>query len=166
MMNTEFFQGLRTLAEIKARFKELVKIHHPDVGGDTATMQRLNAEYSRMIEHIAKHGEVKADREAAAAEVPEEYAAAVAAAVNLKGVILEMVGSWIWASGNTYANREALKKAGYIYINKRKMWAWRPATAANTGHSKKGMDWIKAKYGSERITEDTRTHRPTRTAIA
>lgn len=159
MFNSEFFAGCHTLQEVKARFKALVKVHHPDVGGDTATMQRLNDEYSRMIDYIAKHGEIKADREAAAAEVPAEYAAAVAATINLKGVILEMVGSWIWASGNTYPHREALKAAGFRWSSKRKIWYYRPETEGYTGHSKKSNAWIKAKYNAERITTDTRTSR-------
>jgi len=167
MFESEFFSGCHTLQEVKARFKSLVKVHHPDVGGDTATMQRLNAEYGKAVDYIAKYGEIKADREAAAAEVPEEYAAAVAAAVNLKGVILEMVGSWLWVSGNTKANKEALKAAGYIWNNKRKMWFWHPADEKHkSGNSKKSMDWIKAKYGAERITENTKTHKPTRPVLA
>ena len=163
MFNSEFFAGCHTLQEVKARFKSLVKVHHPDVGGDNATMQRLNAEYEKAVEHIAKYGEIKADREAAAAEVPAEYAAAVAATINLKGIILEMVGSWIWASGNTYENREALKAAGFRWSNKRKIWYYRPESQGYTGHSKKSNAWIKAKYNAERITENTRT---TRAAIS
>ena len=33
---------------IQAAYRALVKIHHPDRGGDTSAMQRLNAAYARL----------------------------------------------------------------------------------------------------------------------
>jgi curved DNA-binding protein CbpA len=33
---------------ITAGFRALARRYHPDVGGDTATMQRLNAAYDRI----------------------------------------------------------------------------------------------------------------------
>ena len=149
-MNKRYFEGLRTLAEIKAEYKRLVKVNHPDVGGDTATMQEINGQYAAAVEWIAKYGEGREQADAAK-EVPAEYMAAVAAAVNLPGVVLELIGTWLWASGNTFPAKEALKAAGYVWIGKRRMWAWKPAGAAPSGHSRKGIDWIKAKYGCSRL---------------
>lgn len=146
----EYFEGLRTLAEIKAEYKKLVKVNHPDVGGDTATMQEINRQYSEAVEWIARHGEGR-EQAAAAAEVPEEYAAAVAAVVNLAGVTVELVGSWIWVTGNTYIFRDAIKAAGYMWASKKKAWYWRPADAACHRGGKKSLDQIKEKYGCERI---------------
>ena len=44
MMN-RYFKQCTTLEELKAEYKKLVMKHHPDRGGDTATMQEINAEY-------------------------------------------------------------------------------------------------------------------------
>ena len=41
-----YFDHLHTLAAIKAEYKQLVKLNHPDVGGDTATMQDINGQYA------------------------------------------------------------------------------------------------------------------------
>lgn len=151
---TNYFEGLRTLADIKAEYKRLVKVHHPDVGGDTATMQEINRQYGEAVEWIARHGEGR-DRADAAAEVPEAYAAAVAAVVNLAGVTVELVGSWIWVTGNTYIYREAIKAAGYMWAGKKRAWYWRPAEAACRRGSKMSLDDIREKYGSERIKTGT-----------
>lgn len=43
-----FFKNIRTLDALKKAYRELAMIHHPDRGGDTATMQALNAEYDEM----------------------------------------------------------------------------------------------------------------------
>ena len=34
----------KTLDEVKAQYKKLAKQYHPDLGGDTATMQEINKE--------------------------------------------------------------------------------------------------------------------------
>ena len=97
------------------------------------------------------HGD-GAERAAASAEVPAEYAAAVAAAVNLEGIILDLVGSWIWATGCTYIHKDALKAAGYRWASKKAAWYWRPESAACSRSSRKTLDEIREKYGSERLT--------------
>lgn len=147
----KYFKNCASLSDVKAEYRRLVKLHHPDLGGDTATMQAINAEYAEAVKHIAEHGEGY-DKEAAAKEVPEEYTAAVAAAIHLPGVVLDLVGSWVWCTGNTRPHAEALKKAGYKWAPKKQAWYWRPFWAACKG-SGKSLDQIKAKYGSERITD-------------
>ena len=44
-MITQFFKQCRTLDEAKREFKRLALLHHPDRGGDTATMQEINRQY-------------------------------------------------------------------------------------------------------------------------
>ena len=65
-----YFDHLTRLAEIKKEYHRLTKENHPDVGGDTATMQEINKQYKEAVNWIAKHGEGK-DRQDAAQEVPE-----------------------------------------------------------------------------------------------
>lgn len=145
-----YFDHLTTLAEVKAEYKRLAKANHPDVGGDTATMQEINKQYGEAVEHIRKYGDGR-DRAAAAAEVPAEFVAAVTAIINLDGVTVDLVGAWLWVTGNTYAHKDALKAAGYKWASKKRAWYWHPESAACTG-SRKSLDQIKAKYGAQRIT--------------
>ena len=39
-----------TLAEVKARFRELAMVHHPDKGGDAAEFRRLRDAYERIVQ--------------------------------------------------------------------------------------------------------------------
>ncbi len=43
---TNFFIDCGTIEEVKNRYRDFAKKYHPDLGGDTATMQFINAEYS------------------------------------------------------------------------------------------------------------------------
>lgn len=45
----KFFTNCATLDELKKEYRRLAMIHHPDHGGDTATMQAINAEYDAVF---------------------------------------------------------------------------------------------------------------------
>ena len=49
-MNAEmFFVGVDNKKALKRRYKELLKIYHPDnLAGDTAMIQEINREYDRL----------------------------------------------------------------------------------------------------------------------
>lgn len=44
-MTNTYFKNVTTLEELRKQYKELLKAHHPDNGGDVAIMQEINAEY-------------------------------------------------------------------------------------------------------------------------
>lgn len=43
-----YFEKTKNLDELKKKYRELAFANHPDRGGDTATMQAINAEYDLM----------------------------------------------------------------------------------------------------------------------
>lgn len=45
----KYFTNCRTLDDLKKEFRKLCMIHHPDRGGDTATMAAINAEYEELF---------------------------------------------------------------------------------------------------------------------
>lgn len=157
-----YFAGCKSLEDVKTAYRRLAKENHPDCGGDTATMQEINRQYAAAVENIKRTGSAE-DRAHAAQEVPEEFVAAVNAVVGLKDVVLELVGAWLWATGDTCQHKDALKAAGYKWASKKKAWYWHPIWAASSG-SKMSLDEIRDKYGAEKITDKAST--PTRFAIA
>lgn len=48
-MIMKYFTNCRTLDELEHEFRRLCMLHHPDRGGDTATMQAINAEYDAVF---------------------------------------------------------------------------------------------------------------------
>ena len=52
-----YFNNIRTLEALKKAYRELAMLHHPDRGGDTATMQAINAEYDEMHARLMQSGE-------------------------------------------------------------------------------------------------------------
>ena len=48
----KYFTGINDLTALKAEYKRLALANHPDRGGDTATMQAINAEYDAMFARL------------------------------------------------------------------------------------------------------------------
>jgi len=147
----KYFNECNTLEEVKALYKKLAKENHPDAGGDTAIMQEINTEYAFATARIAKGAgmsDAEADEEI---RLSEEYRQIIEAIINLPGIVIELVGRWLWVSGNTYPVRKALSEAELSYHGKKKVWFYNPDEYKRRG-TNKSLDEIKAKYGSERIT--------------
>lgn len=51
-MKRTWFKGVRTAEAAKARYRELVKTHHPDAGGDPEELLAIKAEYEDVLERI------------------------------------------------------------------------------------------------------------------
>lgn len=150
----KFFNNCLTLQDVKTRYKELAKMHHPDRGGNVATMQDINAEYSFIIAKIVKEGAFTAEQAHDEILQSEAYVKAIEAVINLTGIIVELVGTWLWCTGETYVHRKTLKDALFFFAPKKKAWYFR--TEENKAGSSKGqsqdLNEIRAKYGSENIS--------------
>lgn len=150
----EYFCSCHTIEELRKEYRRLCMIHHPDRGGDAATMAAINNEYDETFRRM-QHDAPTAERTTAQQqeEHPESFRAVVSRLVILEGLKIEVCGSWIWITGNTYANREAIKAAGCRYSKSKTAWYWRPEDAAEIGrHKAVSMDKIRQRYGSQIVT--------------
>ena len=59
----KYFANCRTLDELKKEYRRLAMKHHPDHGGDTATMQAINNEYHDRFEVLKKQHNAAADQQ-------------------------------------------------------------------------------------------------------
>lgn len=152
-MTIKYFTHCKTLDQLRQEYKRLAKIHHPDCGGDDATMAAINAEYdelARKLPNETKDGKTYQPSEEEI-EAPEKFREAVAATLNMDGVTVELCGRWLWVTGNTFPNRDRLKAAGYRFSHSKTAWYWHGAE--DRAHSKKPctMDRIRELHGSEII---------------
>ncbi len=146
-----YFNDCTTIEEVKATYKKLAKQYHPDCGGDTATMQAINTEYAFACAKILKGEDLSAEEADEQIRLSEEYRKVIEQIINLAGITIEVVGHWIWVTGNTYAVKTQLKEAGLFFASKKQAWYYR-ADEYKTKGGKKSLDEIKAKYGSETIS--------------
>lgn len=166
-MNSNYFAQCNTLEEVKQLYRQLAKEHHPDKGGNLETMQAINNQYSRAIATIAKGGkftEAEAEAEILKAEA---YQQAVNKVVNLEGIKIELVGSWIWITGNTkpYASILKSEPSKFIWPKKKtdtSAWFFRTDEFKTSNKGQKmTLDQIRGKYGSQTITGSVNNYKLT-----
>ena len=114
---TTYFINCKNLDELKKAYKAAAMKNHPDMGGDTATMQAINAEYSARFEVLKRSQNEQAaedttGRTHATTESAGDFIAIIAALLKLDGLEIELCGRWLWIGGNTREHKEALKAAG------------------------------------------------------
>lgn len=152
----KFFKDCTTLEEVKATYKKLALQYHPDRGGDTATMQAINAEYAFASAMMIKGANLSQEETEREMKFSEEYREVLEQIIHLPGIVIELVGLWIWVTGNTKPVRQQLSKAKLHYASKKQAWYYRSEYLKEFRGGKKSLDEIRGKYGSQVIRETGR----------
>lgn len=135
------FQNVEGINEAKKIYKNLAKKLHPDVGGDEESFKLLNSIYTDLIEHkIYFSNDFKIDI---------ELEKVISLILHFENITIELVGSWIWVSGDTKEIKDKLKELGFKWASKKKMWFYGEMKGRNP--QEKSMEEIKSKYGSETL---------------
>lgn len=150
MMKNRFFKSTN-IEDLKKEYRELAKKYHPDFGGDTRSFQDMQAEFIDLCQRLADVHKTEEAQEDEAQEAPEEFASVINQVVTLDGVDIEIIGKWVWVSGNTYANKEKIKNAGFFWSSKHKKWYWNGGTHKSKKHSKMNMETIKLVHGCTKV---------------
>lgn len=146
----KYFAACTTLDELKKEYRRLAMIHHPDHGGDTATMQAINGEYSEAFARLKNQHNAAADEAHQTTETPEEFIAIISQLLRFPGLIVELCGSWLWITGETYAIKDQLKAAGCRWSSSKKAWYWHHPEEGHRWHKGTAtMSDIRTKYGSQ-----------------
>jgi hypothetical protein len=150
----KWFNECKTIEEVKTTYKKLAKQYHPDLGGDTATMQEINKEYAFASAKAIKGANLTEEETEHEILSSELYRKAIEQIIHLDGITIELVGYWIWVTGNTYPVRATLKNAGFFFASKKTAWYFRTAEHRVSQNSGKSLDEIRNKYGSEVLNGD------------
>jgi hypothetical protein len=160
-----YFQDCTTQEEAKALYHDLVRKHHPDAGGDTRTMQDINAEYALFQARGAsadarrRQQDAHADNRKSAAdfhdldEVEGILREKIEAALNM-GLDVELIGLWVWVSGDTKTHKEELKANAFKWSPSKTAWYYPGVPSFN--RKPQDMETIRASYGSQRFTKARR----------
>ncbi len=148
-----YLDNAKTIEELKRLYRSWTKKLHPDCGGTDAEMKALNLEYERFFEILKNKHNATADEAHQTTETAAEFIEILEALRNCHGLIIELCGSWLWISGNTFENRDTLKAASCRWSKGKAKWYWRhEEDRTGRKHKSMTMDWIRTRYGSETIT--------------
>ena len=129
MNKMKYFRHCKSLDEVKSEYKKLAQHYLPTETnrGYEAMMTLVDREY---IE-ISQRPKFKQQPQ----EVQEEFLSfpkIIRELVRLE-LELEMCGSWLWVSGNTYDHADKLKELGLKFSSNKKNVCHRGHIVQNTG---------------------------------
>ena len=117
-----------TVEQIKIKYKQLAMKHHPDLGGDLETMKLLNNAYEEALKRC--NGQTTKDDQGK--EHTYKYNQEIERSLmdkiiqllslNMDNVEIDLIGSWIWITGDTKPVKDKLKEAGCTWHSKRGCW--------------------------------------------
>lgn len=123
-----YFKNVNSIQELKKQYKNLVKLYHPDLNKSdtTAIMQEINAEYDTLFAKVKNSftnakGEVY---EKENNETVDEFKNILNKIITFKNCKIEIIGNWIWISGNTKYYKDILKSLSFKWIHNKKAWAY------------------------------------------
>jgi hypothetical protein len=150
MSKTSFFVNCKTLEELKKEYKRLAMLHHPDRGGNLKTMQAINNEYDELFPLLkAQHN--KQYNKNHTNETIEDYKNIINQLIKFTDITIEICGTWIYITGNTYNIKNQLKELGFWWASQKKCWYLKPEGYISFKHKSWSMDAIREAYGSIKI---------------
>ena len=144
-----YFKNVRTLEELKKQYRVLAMKNHPDKGGDVEIMKAINAEYDELFKrvkdiHVNAQGETYTKE---TTEAPNEFRDIIDKLMKMVGVHIELIGSFIWLSGNTKPFKDILKELGFKWSKNKSMWYKAPEGYRRKTRANHSIDDIRDMFG-------------------
>ena len=149
---TYFNPAPETLEEMKAQYRKLAVKHHPDRGGSTEAMQAVNNEYDELFPrlkdvHKTKDGE-KYTAKQETTETADQFKSLIAELMKMDDIIIEVIGCFVWVTGNTKQYKEQLKNLRFKWHTKKYAWYLAPEDYRKRSRKDYALDEIREMYGT------------------
>lgn len=122
-----YFKNVESLEQLRKQYRDLLKKYHPDNGGSEEITKAINTEYEQLFKVLKNRHESKATEADSKTssyennkynfEEDEKLREILQKIIYFEGVTIEICGSWIWVSGNTYQYRKAFKEIGFEWAS-------------------------------------------------
>ena len=151
-----YFEGCTTIEEVKERFRMHAKVLHPDAGGNAADFRDMMEEYQRAFERYKNIHKTMDGRtyQKETTETAEEFADIISKVIHMEGVKIEIIGTWVWLTGNTKIYKDEIKAAGFFWSKSKTAWYY---TGEKERPRKRGhytMDGLRQKWGTTEVENE------------
>lgn len=152
---TKYFSGINNLDELKKAFLKLAKKLHPDNGGNASDFQEMKNEFDKLVKHFEMFGKY-ATNNPDDNETSENnsfdfglYADIISQLAGLDGLIIELVGTWLWVSGETFPHKDVLKSLKFRWSSKKRAWYFHFEPYHKRSKKQYSLDDIRGMFGSQ-----------------
>lgn len=152
----KYFESCSTAEELKAEYKKLAKLLHPDNNTESDTTEEfksMQSQFSELWESLkTKHKNANGViYEKATEETAGEFIDLVNQLLKLNGCEVEMCGSWIWVSGNTKEHKETLKELKFRFSGNKKAWYYHNGNYYRRNNQSFSMNDIRNMWTSKKF---------------
>jgi hypothetical protein len=119
-------------------------------------MQLINTAYEDFTKYFMDHADYTV-REAT--ECDAEHNIDIEFINKLKamqGVIIEIIGYWVWLAGDTFTHKDAIKGLGFKFSGDKKRWYWASNLSDKKKRGSSSLKTIRNKFGSVIVTSEPR----------
>jgi len=154
-MKINWFKDTHTLEELRKAYRKLAMLHHPDKGGNTANMQQINAEYDYLSKNLIESNTGFSEgRKYYEQTFSADLKSKINEVINIPDVTIEVIGSWIWITGNTRTVKEQLKASGFTFSHNKAAWFWHSGEYRKNNGAVFNIDDIRQMWGSQTIESE------------
>lgn len=141
-----FSKNISNIDELKKEYRTLSKKFHPDnQNGNIEIMKQINNEYDYLIKNqIFFKSEKEKEKEINFSKTMQDILNKI---TRLEDIEIEVVGTWIWISGNTYNVKEILKEYGFRWSKGKKKWYFTEQEFDKKRYKQKDYETLKNIYG-------------------
>lgn len=156
-----YFKDCICIEDVKETYRKLCFQYHPDVSEDpnaNEIMKAINNQYDKAFnefKNIFKNskGEIYTDQKTVS-ETPEEFREIMSKLIHMKGVDIELIGRWIWLTGNTKEYKNQIHNLGFKWAHNKKAWYWHRPEDAVISKGKKTLEEIRQTFGSVKVEKN------------
>ena len=144
---------------VKTAYRAAALREHPDHGGNLETMKVVNVAHEALCEYMKQGRSWDGARaETAANEVPltDKLRGVYDKLKHLPNIELEVCGTWLWVTGDTYPVKDQIKEAGCRFARKKAAWYWRDWEVPYQKKSRRkfSIDEIRQMHGSIELEKE------------
>lgn len=148
----KYFNDISSLESLRRHYNELAKQYHPDINhapDAVRVMQDINAEYAAACEWLKRHDSENLN--CYSNTDPAQYPEVIGKVIFLNDITIEICGSWVWLTGQTWLHAAQLKEAGFFFSRSKKAWYWSDNIRAKHYRGHYSLKEIREKFGAQNV---------------
>jgi len=123
-------------------------------------MKQINKEYEYLFKNVHELGQKSMSEEELKKDfndLNDNFREVISKIFNLDGVIIEVIGSWVYCTGNTFAHAQVFRDNGFKFSKPKKAWYWYKGLDVTKNYrGRYNLNQVRNMHGSSLVNNDNK----------